>query len=351
MLSLEQARHFEETDTAFIEMMRAVRDMDPLDSHGDDDWLAEFRQKGTPVEPDVMLDKFYEWQTTGADATAAESFAVRRDVDKVTGHLVATTRNAAEPAMDEVLRAVADMTDGNPRANVYDFTFGNHADTSGTYTGSEREVRTIEVFEGTLTDAHIALRALTHARAAIHTGETSANIAANLSQALHHVSAMRAQMRNVYRDIGPAFIAQELTRYVGGFATSMGKIEGPNPSHSGFLVLDRMAIGSFERLFEKQPFLRELFDYRIRDMPEHLRELLDAADQAEEDESIGQLTARIGGGAHESALEIVRELRKFKVVHKSYADKGLQAKGGILTDDEPDVLSESVTFVRQAEEA
>jgi len=346
--SHQEIERFIAADTAYFAHLEQIGSLDPLEVRSSGKLEAfqtrEASASNLPIAAElahVAIAKFED-----PDTTIEERHAVRRDFDKVLGHFVSTKTTLPEEVQTEVRTAASYFS--NPRANIYDYTLGNHAETAGTYTGDDREIRLIEIFGDSITETHLGLRALLHARHALREGSDREAID-GLEQTLEHVTNMHKPMIATYRDVGPAFVAQEVTRFLGPVKLDDKRYEGPNPSHSGFVTLDRFVYGNFEPLFAQQPFLREQFAYRMSDMPTHLTRAINNADTSHDNDSIVDLGKARSHQHTEIATEIAARIRKFKVVHKSYADKGLGAKGNTLTSDEPDVLSESINFARKKE--
>jgi len=340
--------NFIAVDAAYFTGLEHMRTLDPLQVRANDVLRTFQTRESTPeaVEVSASLSQRVVGIMDDPTTSELEILATKRDFDKVLGHFVATKAplpEDVEAALGKILE-----TQSNPRADFYNYTLGNNAELAGTYTGDEREVNLIELFGTSIMSAHFSLHTILRARQALRTGD-SADAAQALKQTLEHVTDMHEPMIATYRDVGPAFVAQDVTRFLGPVKSNDVRYEGPNPSHSGFVALDRFAYGSFEPLFDQQPFLRGQFAYRMSDMPAHLVNLMEEANTSHDDESIVDLTEGHSAYHKELASEIANRIRKFKVVHKSYADKGLESKGGKITTEEPDVLSESIKFARRKE--
>lgn len=346
--SYEKTERFIATDTAYFTNLEHIKALDPLDVRASGTLEAFQTREASTASTDAAAE--LASATIGVlenpGSSMEERRAIRRDFDKVLGHFVSTKVKLSTEVRNAV--RIASNYFPNPRTNIYDYTLGNHAETSGTYTGDDREIRLIEIFGTSITAAHLGLHALLRARLALREGSDQ-EASAELEQTLGHVIDMHKPMIATYRDVGPAFVAQEVTRFLGPITLDDKRYEGPNPSHSGFVALDRFTYGNFEPLFAQQPFLRDQFAYRMSDMPTHLIDAINEADTDHDNDGIVDLSKARSPKHAEIATEIATRIRKFKVVHKSYADKGLGAKGNTLTSEEPDVLSESINFARKKE--
>lgn len=291
-----------------------------------------------------------EWQTDNPEPSAAAGRIMRRDFDKVIGSFVARKQMifAQVPELYEPLRQLITPDIPTPRADFYAYTLGAGEIHDTSYTADDREHNLIEIFTSSIESAHDALHATLLARVALRNGNTPA-AATSLETARMHVETMHRPMVDVYRSVGPGFVANEVTRYLVGIGIDGGHYEGPNPSHSGFMALDRFVLGSFEPMYIGRPYLETQYAFRLSDMPPHLLEIMSAADRLSDTESLADLTQLHAPEHADTAADITRRIRKFKVMHKSYADKGLEAKGGTLSSDEPDLLSDAVQFARTKE--
>lgn len=335
-------------DTAFIDMHGKAADLDPLRVH--QDGLIKDLQSTDPGSRVRATSDVFEradhWIQTYPGTNLPALTAVRRDLDKATGSAVQRKQDiiAEIPAS----RSVFDFLighDGNPRASFYEYVLAAPPADGFTYTGERNERALLDLFRDSIVSAHYGVYGLLRARDALSRGDT-ASATEPLTQAFDSAITMQRHMVSAYREVGPEFVAQRLTRYLGPIKHGAENFEGPNPSHSGFITFDRLVVGSVARLLQPRPALAEQFAYRQHDLPGHHTELLDDLEMHEA-ASIVELTQ--GTKLHETAQKITVALRKQKVVHQSYADKGLRAKNKQLTADEPDVLSDTINFIRTKE--
>jgi hypothetical protein len=345
MLSRESIESFILKEGKFFAATQDQRDLDPLHV-SQDDLLLPFRQKLIPQDTGDFEQKLAGWLTQNPEAELTSVRAARRDFDKVLGHLAATDRATADDKLEALLVEICNRTGETPRASIYDYAIGGSPLLANTYTGEGREINIISIFESSLSAAHLAIWSILRARLAIAENDMSVNVEQALTQALEYAKEMHYPMIRAYRDVGPDFVANELTRYTCAIHTPQGQFEGPNPSHSGFVVLDRFVYGSFRPLYARQPSLKTIYDYRLSDMPLHLRELMTRADTANDDQPLMDLSAPVSSAARTLAIQLGDTVRKFKTIHRSYADKALAAKGKQLSEDEPDFLSEIIAYAR-----
>lgn len=335
-------------DQQFISRMDAVRLADPLGMRTGD---AIFAFQGSDTEPSdeaikAAVDSVTAISSELTDAESPNYLAARRDFDKVIGRFTAK-KTVLRPDVQDAANIF--MTAGaSPRADFYSYSIGNNLDKAGTYTGDDREIRLIEIFGTSVSAAHLALRSVLRSRDALKRQDKD-EAGSQLEAARGFVHEMHLPMIATYREVGPDFVPK-VTRYLGPVKMLDQRHEGPNPSHSAFFALDRFVYGDFKPLVEKQPFLREHFSFRVNDnMPTHLRELMNNADATADNQGLVELTAAEAPEYAGIATDIATQIRKFKTVHKSYADKALKAKGEVLTTEEPDVLSEAIKHARQKE--
>jgi hypothetical protein len=337
-------------DVEFLRMHADVKTADPLSVRHDDS-LAPFQQNR--MRPDFsatenMLDRYLDWSQSSTDATQVDIIAAQRDIDKVFGGFLANRANIFEfhPTAITVADDLMAKT-GNPRPNLYGYSIGNTPELSGTYTGDEREVQLIDILDASVTAAHYSLHSLLKARTALRNGEGDA-AAGSLNTTLEHLDASHRSMLRAYREVGGPFVANQQNRYVVGLKHRGTEYEGPNPSHSVFLAVDRFALGSLESL-QVNPALKKHLEHRQSDMPAHLRRLTAEADEAGDNESIRELSDRYFPPASEVATEIIQLIRKFKVAHRSYADRALEAKGKTLSETDTDLLAPGIALARSKE--
>ncbi|HEX4662691.1 MAG TPA: hypothetical protein VH144_03680 [Candidatus Saccharimonadales bacterium] len=337
-------------DSIFVYNFAISAKLDPLGLH-EDQTMPHFqgKQGDVPIEQaQIATTRLLAWQNDRLDsADEPEIRAVRRDYDKAIGSFVARKANmvAAIPETNQVFETF--LAAGiKPRADFYDYSLGSIG-REMTYSGDEKEAHLLNIFSSSIIAAHNGLYAVLRARHALRQSNTDA--LKHLEQAIEESARIQKAMADTYRQVGPDFVANEVTRYVGGVTHNAKKYEGPNASHSGFMVLDRFVYGSFESLLADNPALAKQFAYRQADLPDHLSVILDQADAEKDNQSIIELAKNNMPEATEQARQLATSLRKTKVMHKSYADKGLQAKGGSLSPDEPDVLSDTIIFTRNKE--
>jgi hypothetical protein len=159
---------------------------------------------------------------------------------------------------------------------------------------------------------------------------------------------IRRSLPDIYHRVGPEFVAMVVTRYMGGVEINGGKYEGPNPSNSAYMAVDRFVFGSMQKLRDKDPVAEAQLLKRMSYLPEHLRALIQAADRQGDDDPLWVL-ASDNEELRSMAVEVGTNIRKFKVGHKSFADKGLVAKGKQLTTAQPDLLSDLIEYAKTNE--
>lgn len=343
---------FIECDGSFRSSLFDAADTDPLSLHSDGIFAElQGKQGSVPIfavkETAERLDR---WQDENPETTAAEGRIMRRDLDKAIGAFAARKEKIFEhvPSLYRPLQRLITPTIPTPRADFYAYTLGAGKQHDTSYSGDVREHNLIDIFTQSIEAAHDALQSTLLARMALRHGNQPAAADA-LESALESTKEMHRPMVEVYRSVGPDFVANEVTRYLVGIPIGSGYYEGPNPSHSGFMALDRFVLGSFEPMYADKPYFEKHYMFRLSDMPPHLKELMTGANCFEDTQSLVELALIHAPDVTDLAADITKRIRKFKVIHKSYADKGLKAKGGTLSEDEPDLLSDAVQYARTKE--
>lgn len=349
MMSIDRAQQFAAEDERFFSRLYQAKSQDTL-GFRTDGALEPFQGlDAQPTSQDVITaqQRLNVWGTPPFRGES-EHIAARRDFDKIIGAYVAH-KDKLPHELQLVIHETLGADGHSPRSDFYDYAIANRPDLEGTYTGDPREIRLIEIFGASITAAHHALRAVVIARALLRQRH-GVKAGEKINDAIDYLGEMHAPMIQAYRDVGPEFVAKGVTRFIGPIEVMDAVYEGPNPSHSGFVALDRFVLGSFDRVLHNDEGLQKQHAYRVSDLPPHLKELIDDAEDKEDDQSLLRLTEEYAPALSVAALEAITRIRKFKVIHKSYADKGLIAKKKALTPDEPDVLSQGVMLARIREE-
>ncbi|HEX8182129.1 MAG TPA: hypothetical protein VF575_00840 [Candidatus Saccharimonadales bacterium] len=350
MLSIT-SEQFIALDNAFLHAHADAAKLDPLNASNDnlfEQLQSEDPSSNTSTTAMELFSRSNDWITEHRDADETSLIALRRDLDKATGALVLRKVTKLTEAVTSNYAFDYFIQRGmNPRANFYDYAASMPANLGATYTGEAAEIALLTIFDNTIQLAHNGIHNLLDARNAVSDGN---NELANdrLLEVLRSTTEMQSLMADTYRQVGPEFVSNRLTRYLGPITIGDKNYEGPNPSHSGLMTFDRLVVGSLYELMANNLSLASQFAYREQDIPSHHKALLKSLNNSPDaNKSIVELTR--GTPMHEIAREITVSLRKQKVAHKSYADKGLSAKGKSLTAAEPDMLSDTIKLVRARE--
>jgi hypothetical protein len=298
-----------------------------------------------PVAVDELVGLAETARTVITDGEPDAVIAAYRDLDKIFGSFARTKSREVPEAIQEVF-AGTDLPHPRPRANAYEYNFGSDpSNPNRLYTGQQREANLMRIVRTSVTAAHLAVEHLLNARYQLRTEGVATD---QLAAAHEQINLMRQQMIAAYRTVTPEFFTLAMTRRWREVDINGKQTQGPNPSHTAWLLVDRFVAGTFDEL-TAEPHMAEAYAIRRSSLPGHMNALLDTADAAQDDETILQL-------AHtpediELARDILAIIRKAKRAHKSYADKGLVSKGGTLTPGRPDVLTDNINHYRQAEAA
>lgn len=275
--------------------------------------------------------------------------ATYRDLDKVYGYY-ACRREDVPPEIKTMLPATEPQS-SRPRCNTYEYFLGaDHHNPTHLYTGRSEEQHLIQITAAFLREGHTALHGLLRARDILHSGHSAYD---ELSLAYSAVNDMRSAMLRAYKEVTPQFVTEVITGRMRGVKIGDVRVEGPNASHSVSLLIDRLVIGDFGALRDN-PGMREAISGRLVGLPPHLLTLFESIEAEGEEESIVELSK---ASDKDVASAITAIIRKTKVAHKSYADKGSLAKlkrdagaNMIVTPTKfVDVLGPTIEVFRSAE--
>lgn len=354
-----ECQRFEYTDQTFLEVFDEAKAADPIALHSDGihSSVVEANVAGLSEPPcealKVASERVLDWASTSeAELDNPETHAILRDLDKILGSFVMRKSDplTTVPISANALGIFLNSAYHRPRASFYDYALAtdlNNGILDTTYTGDEREVSLIEIFREMTDTAHMLLNSVLRARLALQSHQKD-EARAHLSASVDLTYGMRCALPDIYHRVGPNFVAMGLTRYVGDIEIKGEKYEGPNPSSSAFMAVDRFVFGSMESLRAKSTQIEDHLSKRMAYLPEHLRALIQAADNNGDNAPLWIL-AGDDTELVELAIQIGSNIRKFKVGHKGFADKGLAAKGGQITHENPDLLSDLIEYSRANE--
>jgi hypothetical protein len=354
-----ECQQFEQRDQAYLGMLTDAQTSDPLGLQTDGIQAAviELNVQRSPEPPTQALtiasERVLEWaQSNELDLENPDAHAILRDMDKILGSFVMRKIDpvTAVPISANALGTFLNSPYRVPRALFYDYTVATDLDkniSDITYTGDEREIALIEIFRDSTNVVHALLNSILKARLSLQNNEEQ-EARALLAASLDLSYGIRRSLPDIYHRVGPEFVAMGVTRYMGGVEINGGKYEGPNPSNSAYMAVDRFVFGSMQKLRDKDPVAEAQLLKRMSYLPEHLRALIQAADRQGDDDPLWVL-ASDNEELRSMAVEVGTNIRKFKVGHKSFADKGLVAKGKQLTTAQPDLLSDLIEYAKTNE--
>lgn len=322
-LSVEQIDSFTVEDRTYIQTLVLAQTLDPLNIKGTA--IVAAMHEGCASEDDLVdLSTDAARLLSRPDIPPEEEVACFRDIDKVFGYF-SRTRSAIPEAIQNAISRTP-QAHPRPRANAYDFYIGSSENLPPhhLYTGDLKEQNLIRITAAFILAGHVTVQYLLDARQSLRQ-EGEATDA--LQSALDGVKDMHSAMLRTYRDVTPEFFTTVMTRRFREIAIRGQLAGGPNASHTVSMLVDRLAGGSFRKLMTNQA-MATAFKERLVDMPPHLVRMLGQLDASRDDETILELAK--SPDDRRLATEIIATLRKDKVVHKSYADKGLAAKQGRL---------------------
>ncbi len=337
---------FTELDNAYFADLERARGLDPIEFGAG--YLALKMQLKEPVDTGELVELAATARTVMTDDDPARRIAAFRDYDKVFGYFAGRPPREVPTEVQEVFASL-DLAHPRPRANAYEYFFGsdlnnpNHA-----YTNDRREIGLMDVVRISVGAGHAAVGHLLSARQLLREGGQATD---DLVAAHEQIERMRKEMMRSYRVVTPEFFTLGMTRRWREVDINGQPTQGPNPSHTAWMAVDRFTSGSFDPLLA-EPHMADAYAVRRSSLPDHLNGLLDLADEMQDDETILELAMRSGTEEDRAiAADMLSIIRRSKVAHKSYADKGLASKGGQLTPGRPDALSDNITHVRGAEAA
>lgn len=342
---------FIETDSRFLKSFRNVGGYDPIGFCADSSGVRF--QTETDLA-DVALNfamRATDVVTSAQTEPKPDELATFRDLDKVFGYFA----HRREVVPDDIAKLFSDYgpQSSRPRCNTYEYFLGSDpSNPSHLYTGRAEEVHLIDITAKFLSAGHVALHRILEARRKLRLGRSAFE---ELSGTYEELEIMRKSMTRAYREVTPEFVTQTMTGRMRGVNIGRRRLEGPNASHSVSLLVDRFVLGSFKDI-EEAPGMREAISSRLIGLPPHLIDLFEYADEAGEFESIVELCVSLDD--KELATKLVAQIRKGKVAHKSFADKGsrfkaLRDSGGadviVPNDRFTDILTPTIEALRAAE--
>lgn len=274
---------------------------------------------------DVMLDA----ETILSDSSSPQHtrMATRRDIEPLFGFYRAA-RLGVPHEIEGISQSIIEATGASPRANFYEYTMGNSSSEPVLYTNDQEEYNLVQSFRRGIQVAHVAVHSLLEIEGEALGEDQEIE---NSAVVLESVEAYRKEMASVNSSVGPEYVAKQLQNYVGSLPINNIKFDGPNPSHSGYMLLDTLLIGS-----AMDDSVRRHTIYRMTDMPQHIRREVQLRLR---DEPVLGRSIQMSDDTVENLRAAKAKLRKAKLAHKGYADRGLEAKGGSLGPGSVDLLS------------
>lgn len=333
-------------DNYFLKVAGAAAALDPLLALEDGLLQALRGERGAQSAAAETLERSEHFLVSNEGVDEATLRAVRRDTDRVFAEFARQRRvpRSLTDRADHVAYLLFVRT-GAVRADFYDYAFGTGPSAARCYTSDPRERALLSIFRSTAEEAHRAVRALLSVRQHVEASQID-EAAPELRVALASARAIQRDMVSAYRAVGPGFVTGTLTPYLRKIRLAGNEHEGLSPSRCVFQTLDRLVVGAVQPWLDGQAVLAEQFRYRESGLPPHHCAVLEELERT----SASSLVAMTSGTplAVDSAAVTV-SIRKQKVVHKSYADRGLKETGRPPVTPGGDVLSATIEMVRRRE--